>query len=295
LRTVLAALSYDPIVHIEIGPLSISPHGVGIALGFLLGARLMLPAARRQGITEDDVYALLTRAAIGAIIGARVAYVINHVGDYDSILEVFKIWEGGISLLGGFVGAVAAALPEMRKRRLSFWKVMDAAAPGMALGVVIGRVGDLIVADHLGKPTDFFLGYRCPPPGVDTASPCNGTVVFQPALIDLLLTAVLLVVLLRLRRSQRWDGFLICMFTAWYGIARIIEDFMRIDETHGTGLTGSQWTSVVAVLLSVTWLVFGRRTPGWGQWDDARDDAPVDGQESPDEPPTMASQPEGEE
>jgi phosphatidylglycerol:prolipoprotein diacylglycerol transferase len=288
---VLAALSYDPIVHIEIGPLSISPHGVGIALGFLLGARLMLPAARRKGITDDDVYALLTRAAIGAIIGARVAYVINHAGDYDSIVEVFKIWEGGISLLGGFVGAVIAALPEMRKRRLSFWMVMDTAAPGMALGVVIGRIGDLIVADHLGKQTDFFLGYRCPPPSVDTASPCIGTVVFQPALIDLISTAILLVVLLQLRRKPRWDGFLICVFTAWYGVARIIEDFMRIDETHGTGLTGSQWTSVAAVLISVAWLVFGRRTPRWGRWNEL----PPDGQESPEEPPTMASQPDGEE
>ena len=287
----LAAISYDPIVDIDIGPLSISPHGVGIALGFLLGARLMLPAARRKGITDDDVYALLTRAAVGAIIGARLAYVVNHFGDYDNPLEIFKIWEGGISLLGGFVGAVVAALPEMRRRRLSFWKVMDAAAPGMALGVVIGRVGDLIVADHLGKATDFFLGYRCPPPGVETASPCNGEVVFQPALIDLISTALLLGVLLVLRRKPRWDGFLICVFTVWYAVARIVEDFMRIDETHGTGLTGSQWTSVVAVLVAASWLVLGRRTPRWGRWDEA----PPDLEETTGEPHTMATQPEREE
>jgi prolipoprotein diacylglyceryltransferase len=168
---------------------------------------------------------------------------------------------------------------------------MDAAAPGMALGVIIGRVGDLVVADHLGKPTGFFLGYKCPPPNVDTASPCNGTVVFQPALIDLLATALLLVLLLRLRRSPRWDGFLICVFTAWYGVARVIEDFMRIDETHGTGLTGSQWTSVAAVLVAGAWLVFRRRTPNWGRWNER----PAEGQESTDEPPTMATQPDGEE
>jgi phosphatidylglycerol:prolipoprotein diacylglycerol transferase len=288
---VLGAFSYDPIVNIDIGPFQISPHGVGIALGFLLGARLMLPAARRHGITDDDVYALLTRAAIGAIVGARLAYVVNHFGDYDSPLEIFKIWEGGISLLGGFVGAIVAALPEMRKRRLSFWKVMDAAAPGMALGVIVGRIGDLVVADHLGKETDFFLGYECPPLDVETASPCIGDVVFQPALIDLILTALLLVVLLRVRRGPRWHGFLIMFFAVWYGIARIIEDFMRIDETHGTGLTGSQWTSVVAVVVCGAWLLFRRRTPGWGRWDET----PSDGTDLPEEPPTMAARPEGEE
>jgi phosphatidylglycerol:prolipoprotein diacylglycerol transferase len=288
---VLASFAYDPIVHIELGPLSISPHGVGIAVGFLLGARLMLPAAARKGITEDDVYALLTRAAIGAIIGARIAYVMNHIGDYDNVLDVFKIWEGGISLLGGFIGAVALALPEMRSRRLSFWKVMDAAAPGMALGVIVGRIGDLIVADHLGKVTDFALGYKCPPLGVDTASPCvagPGGVVFQPALIDFVLTVALLVVLLRLRRRERWDGFLILVFTVCYGAFRIIEDFMRVDETHGTGLTGSQWTSVVLLLLAGAWLVLRHRTPGWGRWDEG----PA---EESGEPPTMAVPPEREE
>ena len=168
----LGFISYNPIVKVHLGPLAISPHGVGIAVGFLLGARLMLPAAKRRGIDEDAVYSLLTRAAIGAIVGARLAYVVNHLGDYNHPLDVLKVWEGGISLLGGFFGAILVALPRMRALRLSFWKVMDAAAPGMALGVIVGRIGDLIVGDHLGKVTGFFLGYRCPPNIGDTASPC---------------------------------------------------------------------------------------------------------------------------
>src|SRR2546423_2266754 len=96
----LAYISYHPIVHVHVGPLSISPHGVGIAVGFLLGARLMLPAAERKGISADDVYALLTRAAIGAIIGARVAYVVNHAGDYNNITDDIKVWQGGHWILG---------------------------------------------------------------------------------------------------------------------------------------------------------------------------------------------------
>jgi phosphatidylglycerol:prolipoprotein diacylglycerol transferase len=272
----LAAISYDPIVHIEIGPFKISPHGVGIAVGFLLGARLMLPDAKRKGITEDDVYALLTRAAIGAIIGARLAYVINHFSEYDGLLDALKIWEGGISLLGGFFGAIILALPEMRKRKLSVWKVMDAAAPGMALGVLIGRVGDLIVADHLGKPTNFFLGYKCPPPTVDTASPCLGDVVHQTALYDFLLVAILLVALLRLRRTPRYDGFLITVFGAWYGVQRVVEDFLR-EDVRRLGLTGSQITAIITIAVCVWHLAFVRRTPRWGNWE---------------EPPTMAEPPE---
>lgn len=271
---VLAAISYHPLVHIKIGPLSISPHGIGIAVGFLLGARLMLPAARKKGITDDDVYALLQRAAIGAIIGARLAYVANHAGDYSSIIDIFKIWEGGISLLGGFFGAIALALPEMRKRRLSFWQVMDAAAPGMALGVIIGRIGDLIVADHLGTPTHFFLGYKCPSPFIQTASPCNGGtigIVHPTALYDLLLSLVLLTGLLLLRRRPRYDGFLITAFGLWYGMQRLIEDFLREDvkrEILGVRLTGSQMTAIITMVVCLWHLTAVRRTPRWGRWDE---------------------------
>ena len=269
----LEAISYHPIVRIHLGPLSISPHGIGIAVGFLIGARLMVPAAERKGITAEQVYALLTRAAIGAVIGARLAYVANHLSDYGSILEALKVWKGGISLLGGIFGAIALALPKMRSERLSFWKVMDAAAPGIALGIIIGRIGDLVVADHLGKTTSFFLGYKCP--AVDTASPCYGSttgggfghVVHQTALYDFFDTIVLLGVLLRLRQRHRYDGFLIIVFGAWYGAMRVVEDFLREDVRH-FGLTGSQWSALVTVAVCLWALFFLRRTPKWGRWDE---------------------------
>ena len=290
----LAAVSYDPIVHISLGPLNISPHGVGIAVGFLCGAMLMLPAARQRGIDDETVFSLLTRAAIGSIIGARVAYVINHFGDYESPLEILQIWKGGISLLGGFTGAIVAALPEMRKRGISFWKAMDAAAPGMALGVVVGRVGDLIVADHLGKPTTFFLGYLCPPVDVDTASPCPaGVVVHHTALYDMVLTMFLLGLLLWLRRRPRFDGFLILTFFAVYGMQRVVEDFLR-EDVRRFGLTGSQWTALTALTLSLYVLFVRKRTPWWGQWDatpvSAGEVAPRDVDlPPPDVPPTDPS------
>jgi phosphatidylglycerol---prolipoprotein diacylglyceryl transferase len=288
-QALLAAISYRPIVHIEIGPLNISPHGVGIAVGFLLGARLLLPEAARKGITEDDVYTILIRAAIGSLIGARLAYVINHFGDYtDDLLGIFKVWEGGISLLGGIFGAILLALPVARKLRLDAWKLLDAAAPGIALGILVGRIGDMVVADHLGKPTDFFLGYDCHP-GYDTASPCLGEIVHQPHLYDLFFVSLLLVLLLRLRKASherpRYDGFQILVFGACYGVARFIEDFFRIDETHGTGLTGSQWTAVVTTLVCTAWMLFVRRTPGWGHWAD------VPGSETDETAPRLAPQP----
>ncbi|HET9773072.1 MAG TPA: prolipoprotein diacylglyceryl transferase family protein, partial [Acidimicrobiia bacterium] len=195
MELVWAYLRYEPLVRIHIGPFSISPHGVGIAVGFLLGSYFFLKWCRNAGLTDDQVYSLVNRAAIGSIIGARLAYAVNHPGDFDNPLEVFAVWKGGISLLGGIAGAILAGVPKMRSEGLSFWKVMDLAVPGVAMGIVVGRVGDLVIADHLGKPTDFFLGYVCP--AEVTGSPCLapiGQAVHQPALYDLFSVTLLLLV-----------------------------------------------------------------------------------------------------
>jgi hypothetical protein len=68
-------------------------------------------------------------------------------------------------------------------------------------------------------------------------------------------------VLLRLRRTPRYDGFLTLVFGAWYGTGRFMEDFFRIDETHGTGLTGSQWTALTVLGLCLFCLLKLRDTP----------------------------------
>jgi prolipoprotein diacylglyceryltransferase len=179
---------------------------------------------------------------------------------------------------------------------------MDMAVPCVAMGIIVGRIGDLIIADHLGKPTDFFLGYVCP--SKVTGSPCLapiGQAVHQPALYDLFSAILLLVVLLRLRRTFRYDGFLTLVFGAWYGAGRFMEDFFRIDETHGTGLTGSQWTALTVLTLCLFCLVVLKDTPwrsGKGAFESVprrhrRDDeeavTPVTEDESP--APVEAEQP----
>jgi prolipoprotein diacylglyceryltransferase len=85
------------------------------------------------------------------VLGARVAYVANHLGSNDSPLEWFAIWNGGILLLGGIAGGLALGLPAIRRAGLPLWPVLDGIAHGLALGIAIGRVGDLVVADHLGS------------------------------------------------------------------------------------------------------------------------------------------------
>jgi phosphatidylglycerol---prolipoprotein diacylglyceryl transferase len=258
----LAAVSYDPLVKIHLGPLSISPHGIGTAAGFLAGAWLFFPAARRRGMPDELVHSILTRAIIGALVGARLFYVLNNLSDFQSPLEWLRIWEGGISLLGGITGAILAALPVLRGQGWRFLQVMDAAVPGLAVGIAIGRVGDLVIADHLGARTSLPFGYRCPDVvdvGRTVGSPCPpGEVVHLTALYDLVAVSVVLAIALVVRRRARWEGTTTLVAAIAYGIGRFTFDFLR-EDVRRLGLTGSQWVglSVVAIAAVVLW----RRRP----------------------------------
>jgi phosphatidylglycerol---prolipoprotein diacylglyceryl transferase len=279
-------LAWEIIPRIELGPLAISPHGIGIAVGYLVGAQLMVRRARRfGGPDESDIWNCLFYALLGAIVGARVGYVLGHfsqvTNDGSDLLGVFKIWEGGISLLGGITGAVLAALPYMLRHKMGFWRTVDLAAPGLAIGIVIGRIGDLMIGDHLGKPTSSPLGWRClgesggaaPRPAGDYLGAlaegqppslgCYDLVLHQTALYDFFSTLLLLGVLLWLGRKLRRPGFMIIVFTIWYGAMRVITDFLRVDRRY-IGLTGSQLTSIAVGLACVYLLArWGGAPPRW--------------------------------
>ena len=268
---------------IDLGPLSISPHGIGIAVGFLLGAQLMVRRGRRfGGPDENDIWNTLFWALVGAILGARLGYVAGHLSQVtdggDDLLGIFRVWEGGISLIGGITGAVLVALPYMFKHRMGFWRTMDLAAPGLALGIIIGRIGDLVIGDHLGKETDFVLGWRC----LGTAQGdapiaaeryleatrfgdypslgCFDVTLHQTALYDFFSTFLLLGLLLWVGRKARNPGFMILVFTVWYSAMRVITDFLRVDRRY-FGLTGSQLMTLAVGLTCLALLARYRGAP----------------------------------
>lgn len=261
LSVVLADISWKVVTGFHLGPLMIRPHGLLIAAGFLVGARLMRRYSRPRGVPDDALWRILGWALGGGLVGMRVAWVLGHWRDLDSVLDAFAIWNGGMSLLGGLIGAVLVGAFVARREKLAVMPLLDMAAPGIALGIAIGRVSDLIIGDHLGKSTTLPWGFRYVG-GVEPLAgmPPVGTVAHPVALYDLLLTTLLLLVLLRFLRSPRASGSAIALFTLWYASGRILTDFLRTDPRRLLGLTGSQLTSIAAVVAVALFLWWRSRT-----------------------------------
>jgi len=281
-------LSWEIIPRISLGPLAVSPHGIGIALAYLVGSQYMVRRARRLGGPDEaDLWNGLFWALLGAIAGARIGYVLGHFREVtdggSDPLGVLKVYEGGISLLGGITGGILGAFPYMRRHAMGFWRTLDLCAPGLALGIFIGRFGDLAIGDHLGKPTSFALGWRCAGEiggvaptaaavyrrAVEQGGPpslgCYDLTLHQTALYDLVSSLVLLGVLVWLGRARPRAGFLTLTFGVWYGSMRVVTDFLRVDKRY-FGLTGSQIVAAAVVLLGLYLLARYRGAPPrWAQ------------------------------
>ncbi len=229
----------------------VSPHGVGTAVGFFAGAWLMARRAEPRGIPRNDVYNAVTWGAIGAVIGARGFYVLGHLDQFNSIGDMLAVWEGGLTMFGGFIGGLLLGLWYLRRHGFKIPPALDAAAPGFVVGVIFGRIGDIIIADHLGRVTNFFLGYRIPnakiAPGYGPPTYVPGAVVHHTALYDLAGALVLLGFLYLVDRRKPRTGTLFAAFSVWYGLQRFFIDFTRnreLIESVFFGLSGSQWAGL---------------------------------------------------
>ena len=268
----LSAISYPPIPIWDVGPLRLSLHGVFAALGFIAGAWLATKFIREKGLDAQKYQSVLSWGLVGALIGARYftapAALIDGGG-----WAVLHPLQGNFSIMGGFLGGILAGWWKMRAVDLARVPAFDASSFGLALGTIVGRIGDLAIVEHLGKATTVPWGYGIKP-GYDVAPQHNGLecatggadglcgTYHHVAAYDLIGATILLGVLYLLyRRFDLKPGQMISFWVIWYGLQRFILDFMRIgngDATLGP-LTWNQVSGLAAALLGVGMFVwFGR-------------------------------------
>jgi prolipoprotein diacylglyceryl transferase len=250
---------------IEVGPLTIHFYGIMIAIGVIVAVIVTRRRYERFGGSGETVERASIWAVVVGFLGARLAYVSTHTGDFlDRPWAMLYIWEGGLALYGGLVAGTIAAVIVLRRSRGDVFAFGDAVAVGLPLAQVIGRLGNYFNQELFGTPStlpwaveiDANIAAAAGYPGFGTFHP---TFLYE-ALWNVFVTVG--VILLLERRGKLFKGSSFALYMILYGTGRFLMELMRTDTTFRlVGLSRNGWVSVGAVLVGAVlfWWMQQRR------------------------------------
>lgn len=249
--------NFDPVIF-SIGPLAVRWYGLMYLIGFGAAYQIMLRVSRYRQLPYDkeEVADFLFYGVLGVVLGGRLGYTLFYNAEYylRHPLEVFYVWQGGMSFHGGLLGVVAAGLLFCLRRKLQVLAFADVLVTASTVGLGCGRIGNFINGELWGRTTDLPWGMVFPGAG---PLPRHPSQLYQ-ALLE---GVVLFVVLWWLNRRKVQTGVPFFVFFLLYGSFRFLVEFVREPDAHlgllWGGLSMGQWLSLPMVLfglLGVVWL-----------------------------------------
>jgi len=232
-------MPYFSFEKIQIGSITIYVLGLFIALGFLISFIFVL---KKNKVDRNLILDSFTWLLVGAIIGLRLGYVLQYLDEFSNPIDIFKVWEGGMTFHGGLLGLLIAGILFAKIKKISFKKFLSIAdqfslfAP---LGIAIGRIGCFLVNGHQGSLA--FWGIVWP----------DGTIRHNVALY-LIIANLIIFLILKLSKFHK-PGSLFFSFLILYSISRFFLDFTRstgtiLSDPRYYGLSTAQWLSIIIIL-----------------------------------------------
>lgn len=214
----------------------------------LIGTKLALDEAQRQGIDEDIFLNLILIGAPLGVLGTRIYYVIFNWGYYrHHLLEIPKLWEGGLAIHGGIIMAILVGLWYTRRHQLDFWQIADIAAPSLILGQSIGRWGNFFNQEAYGYPTS-----------LPWAMYIAGDWRHPTFLYESVWNFLLFLFLLRLRRQGSLKtGDLFLAYLGLYSAGRFVVEGFRTDSLMLGSLRAAQVVSV-GIIIATAFILWRR-------------------------------------
>lgn len=255
---------FDPVAF-SLGPLHVRWYGLMYLLGFLAGWALGRYRVKQPGSgwTTAQMDDLVFYVALGAILGGRIGYVLFY--SFSNFLHdplvLFRIWEGGMSFHGGFLGVLLAMALFTRKHHKGFWPTVDFLAPLIPPGLFFGRIGNFINGELWGRVTDMPWGmvFRQTSDGL----PRHPSQLYQAALEGVALFLIVWLFSAKPRPTMAVSG----VFALSYGVFRFLVEFFRQPDAQVgylafNWLTMGQVLSLPMVLVGIILLALAYRRKG---------------------------------
>ncbi len=249
----------------RIGSFPITTYGIFLAVGMLLALLVAARLGTRDGLPRDRIYDLGLWALVSALVGSKLLMLL-----LDENVKVFTLdflRSGGV-FYGGLIGGFLSVVVLVRFYGLSFWKVADALAPGLALGQAFGRQGCFSAGCCWGKPTTLPWGVHFTElgheyTGVPIYGPDGADLHLHPTqLYESFIMLAVFAFLYYLHRHKKFDGQVLIAYGIIYSIVRFSIEFIRDDPrgdlfglTTMTGLSTSQLISLVVAAGSMIFMI----------------------------------------
>jgi phosphatidylglycerol:prolipoprotein diacylglycerol transferase len=248
----------DPVL-VHIGPVSIRWYGVMIALGVLAGYSLAERIGPRRGVASDHIFNLLLLVVPAGLLGARLGFVLQNFPYYlDEPGEILRTWQGGLSIHGAVLAALAVFAIYARLTHVSLASITDIAAPAALVGQAIGRWGNFFNQEVYGYPTDVPWKMYVRPE--NRPIDMQQIAYYHPGFLyeSLWNIASAMVVLWFIHRPYARKGDGLWLYLSLYSAGRFWVEFFRIGAPYWAGLTLAQLVSLGLVLIGLLGL-FGPR------------------------------------
>ena len=253
-------LEVNPPRTITLGPLTIHFYGLIIALGLVLAVMYCCRRSKEFGVKEDDLLDGVLWVTPFAIVCARAYYCVFSWDQYaHDPISVLYIWNGGLAIYGGVLGAVLGVAVFCKIKKLKISTVLDMVLIGFLIGQSLGRWGNFFNREAFGAETASFfrMGLLNEKTGVTTY--------FHPTfLYESVWNAVGFALLHFISKKRKYDGQVALCYAAWYGLGRCIIEGLRVDSLWwgpfrvSQLLAGISCVAAVAVLL---WQSFKPHNP----------------------------------
>ena len=250
-------IEVNPPRTLSLGPLTAHYYGLIIAVGLMLAVVYACKRSSQFGLREDDVLDGVLWVTPFAILCARAYYVAFSWQDYAANpISALYIWEGGIAIYGGVLGAVVGMAVFCRVKKIRLAALLDLALLGFLIGQSMGRWGNFFNREAFGAPTDSFLRMGLYNTFTQT------TEYFHPTfLYESVWNLVGLVILHFLSKKRRYDGQIALGYAAWYGLGRCIIEGLRMDSLYWGPFRVSQCLAAISCIAAVTVLVWQHFRP----------------------------------
>jgi len=242
-------LEVNPGRSISIGPLNIHFYGAVIALGLILAVVYACRRTKQFGLKEDDIIDGVLWIVPFSIICARLYYCIfrwNEGGYAENPLSILYIWEGGLAIYGGVLGAAIGVAIHCKIKKISLPAVMDLVALGFLIGQSLGRWGNFFNREAFGAATDSFFRM-----GLFNTHTGAWEYYHPTFLYESLWNAVGFIGLHFLSKKRKYDGQIALGYVAWYGLGRTFIEGLRVDSLYWGSFRVSQVLAAVSCLAAV--------------------------------------------